>query len=446
LISSFHIQASQALTAYSILSQRCQVWGWILCIAALIFVLIAAFPVGGRVRKLALTLFVLLATLAGFVAFLDTATPQMLGSNRSGPAGPTPPNVVTKAGNKQLPKDFAALLEHGDIDQLKAVFDVFDVNARSGYGKQTALAFDRCPDELARWLVAHGADLSATDIWGNTPLHQRARSRRGSIAALLELGADVNSASSSIGTPLHAAADSHNAENARLLLQSGARVDAVNREGLTPLELALRGCNNIDIEHMVQLANVLLDAGAKKTPRLKEFVTEIGKRFEFHRSGFNPEYVDSASSALDQLYVIFDTPSVPRRVLHDGKSPIAVTANVWTKQHEELWELLVPSSGPAATIQGEVIRISGRISDELYRNGGGNWDAGFNKMADAFLQHVRGGTPLSTQELREAETVVAELKRTSGDSGDTRRLSELAVKWVLQNPQPIKLEPPNYDR
>jgi hypothetical protein len=406
----------------------------------------AAFLVRGRIRKLALTLFVLLATWACFVAFLEITLPQMLGSNRTGTAGPTPPNVVTKAGNKHLPKDFEALLKTGDIAQLKAVFDVCDVNARGGYGKQTALAFDKCPDELARWLVAHGADLSATDTWGNTPLHQRARSRRGSIAVLLELGADVNSASSSIGTPLHAAADSHNAENARLLLQSGARIDTVNREGLTPLELALRGCNNIDLENMVRLANVLLDAGAKKTPRLKEFVTEIGKRFEFHRSGFDPEHVDSASTALDQLYVIFETPPVPKRVLHDGKSPIVVTARMWPKQHEELWELLVPSSGPAATIQGEVIRISGRIADELYRNGGGNWDADFNRMADAFLEHVRGGMPLSTQDLREAETVVAELKRTSGDSGDTRRLSELAVKWVLQNPQPMKLDPPNYDR
>ena len=39
------------------------------------------------------------------------------------------------------------------------------------HGKQTAFAYDECPDELARWLVAEGADLSATDSWGNTPLH-----------------------------------------------------------------------------------------------------------------------------------------------------------------------------------------------------------------------------------------------------------------------------------
>jgi hypothetical protein len=350
---------------------------------------------------------------------------------------------MSKAKKKLLPKNFAALLASGDIAQSKAVFDVCEVNARGGYGKQTALAFDQCPDELARWLVAQGADLSATDTWGNTPLHGRARSWQGRIAILLELGADVQSTSSSIGTPLHAAADSHKAENAALLLQAGAGVDAVNRDGLTPLELALRGCSNSALESMVELAKVLLGAGAGKTPRMKDFVTEIGKRFEFHRSGFNPEKVASASAALDQLYEIFETPSVPGRALHDGKSPITVTADTWPKQHEELWRVLVPSSGPAATVQGEVIRISGRIANELDGNGGVNWGTDFSKMADAFLGHVQSGRPLLPEDLREAMTLVAEVKRKSGDMA---RLAQLALKWVLQNPQPVKLEPPDYKR
>jgi|SRR5580765_627551 ankyrin repeat protein len=122
---------------------------------------------------------------------------------------------MARAKRKTLPKDFELLLEKGTVAELKAVFDVCEIDARGGYSKQTALAFDKCPNDLARWLVAQGADLSATDTWGNTPLHSRARSRRSSMAVLLELGGDVNRASSSVGTPLHAAADSHNATNAR---------------------------------------------------------------------------------------------------------------------------------------------------------------------------------------------------------------------------------------
>src|SRR5664279_2542604 len=85
---------------------------------------------------------------------------------------------MAKATRKTLPKDFESLLEKGTMAELKAVFDVCEIDARGGYSKQTALAYDKCPDDLARWLVAQGADLSATDTWGNTPLHQRARSRR----------------------------------------------------------------------------------------------------------------------------------------------------------------------------------------------------------------------------------------------------------------------------
>ena len=214
------------------------------------------------------------------------------------------------------------------IAELKAVFDVCEIDARGGPGKQTALAFDKCPDDLARWLVAQGADLSATDTWGNTPLHDRAQSRRSSIDVLLELGADINRASSSIGTPLHAAANSHNATHARLLLQHGARADERNKEQLTPLELALRRCGNIDIEHMVLLAKVLLDAGAAKTPRMKGFVEEIGKRFEFHRSGFDPKSVDAVSNALDELYKILvkKTKKCPKCDSKEPQSPNAENA------------------------------------------------------------------------------------------------------------------------
>ena len=350
---------------------------------------------------------------------------------------------MPKAKRKTLPKDFEALLEKGDIAELENVFDFCEIDARGGYSKQTALAFDKCPDDLARWLVAQGADLSATDTWGDTPLHRRARSRRNNINVLLELGADVNNGCSSVGTPLHAAADSHNPDHARLLLEHGAHANERNKEQLTPLELALRDCNNTDIENMVALARVLLDAGAEKTTRMKEFVEEIGKRFECHRSGFNRESVDAVSSALNILYEIFEVPPVARRQMHDGKSPVVVNAKTWESQHQELWNLLVPSSGPAAIVQGEVIRISGRISHELEDNRGTNWDADFRMMADAFLLHVQGGKPLSPPDIAEAAAIVAEVKRKTGD---TARMAQLAVKWVTQNPDPMKLKPPSYKR
>lgn len=372
---------------------------------------------------------------------------------------------MAKAKKKLLPKDFEALLKKSDLEALKAIFDTCEVDARGGLFKQTTLAFNECPDELARWLVDRGADLSAGDSYGDTPLHSRARHWQGRIEILLELGADVNHGENFRGTPLHSAAGSYKVSAARVLIEHGARADALNRENQTPLVYALQRCNNTDIVTMAQLADLLLQAEeqkptkkksfvmslfgagqkekAKITPEMKAFVTRIGTNFEFHRNTFNPEYLAATSAGLDRLYNLFDVSPVPRRSMHDGKSPIVVQAARWQDRHQELWELLVPSSGYSDTVQGEVIRISGKIRNELEGNGGVNWDAGFKKMADAFVLHIGSGVPLPNAELVEARKIIGEVK---GRSGNTSRMCELAVNWVALNAKPAKLPPPAYGR
>jgi hypothetical protein len=348
------------------------------------------------------------------------------------------------AKKTSLPKDFRDLLKRGNIEEIMVVFRDCDVTARGGYGKETALAFDQLPDEVATWLVQNGADLKATDTWGNTPLHTRARSARSSIQLLLSLGADPHARNHYHETPLHTAATSHNAGSARLLIESGASIDALDGKGLTPLESALQSCANIHIEAAVELSELLLRSGATRTPRMKDFVIKIGKNFEFHRSGFNPEFVEGVSTALSKLYEIFEVTPVPARQFHDGQSPIRLKSKRWQEQHQELWQLLVPSSGQADTVQGEVTRITGRISDEIYRNGGANWDKDYSKMADAFLSFVETGEGLAQKEREEVRSILQELKKNQ--NGDTDRLAELAVKWVIQNPNPMKLGKQPYNR
>jgi hypothetical protein len=334
------------------------------------------------------------------------------------------------------------LLAQGDLPKLQAVFDDCDVDARGGGAKQTAIAFDQCPDDLARWLVARGADLSAADALGYTPLHRRAGSRNGRVGVLLELGANVNASGSSSGTPLHVAAGAKKAEHVAQLLAYGADVEARNDEGLTPLEFSLRGCTNIEIERMVGIARLLLESGARGTFATSKYVEEIGKRFEFHRAGFAAQHVASVSAALEALYKLFEVTPVAQRKLHDGMAPIRVNATSWQEQHAELWELLVPSSGHAATVQGEVIRIAGRIAHEVEDNGGCNWDSEFEAMARAFLAHVQTGTPLTERDLARARTLVAGL--VHGAAGETSLMAELAVVWVLRNPVPTPLARPTY--
>jgi hypothetical protein len=286
--------------------------------------------------------------------------------------------------------------------------------------------------------------LNAADSYGDTPLHSRASQYWSArVEVLLELGADVHRGEGLRGTPLHAAASACNAAAAGPLLRYGARVDALNERGETPLAHALRHCSNVKIPDMADLAVMLLAAGARRTPDMKESVTRIGKHFEWHRAAFNRDSVEATSAALDKLYELFGVTPAPRRIQHDGKSPIFAHSLCWQDRHQELWDLLIPSTGAAATVQGEVIRITGKIHPELELEGGFHWDRDFRKMADAFLVHIASGTPLESDLLTEARGIVEEVKRKQGD---TRRLCELAVKWVTQNPTPQPLPPPDYDR
>jgi len=229
----------------------------------------------------------------------------------------------------------------------------------------------------------------------------------------------------------------------RRLLAAGAGVDLPDRNGRTPLERCLIHCSNATIERVAEVAQMLLDGGAERTPACAPAVVRVGEGFEFHRPRFNPETVDATSAALDRLYALFDVAPVARRLMHDGVSPITVEGDRWEDRFERLWDLLVPSSGAAATVQGEVVRIAGRIRHELDGNGGVNWDADYRRMADAWLAHVGTAAALEYAELAEARALVAEAKARGGDMN---RLCALATAWVGRNQLPIPLPTPRYAR
>ncbi|MBS2534281.1 ankyrin repeat domain-containing protein [Catenulispora sp. NF23] len=343
---------------------------------------------------------------------------------------------------KRLPKDFDATLRSGDLDAAKAVFETTELDAHQDAYGPTALGMYDIPPALVGWLVAQGADIEAPDHYGHTPLWQHARIGNDPVVtALLDAGADLRSSRRPV---LRAAAEGHKPATVRLLLARGA--DPLELEGgRSVLENALASCSNADLPRMAEITEVLLAAGTPTNERMRRRVEEIGKRFEFHRAGFNPDYLAETDAALTRLYELFDvTPVAPRRT-HDGTSPITVTAATWPDQHQELWDTLVPSSGPAATAQGEAIRVTGRLAHEVLDNGGINWDQDFRTMARTVPTLLACGVPLPEAELAEATKLASAYGRNNPDE-HVRRLSELAVRWVLANPDPLPAPEPAYKR
>ena len=118
--------------------------------------------------------------------------------------------------------------------------------------------------------------------------------------------------------------------------------------------------------------------------------------------------------------------------------PLQPKEKPWKKQFSEFWRLLVPKSGEAETIQGEVIRIVGKVGHEILDNGGINWNRGFSKMLQELIKYFSCGIKLSEIDI---ETVSNAKKRLSGGTFNEEaieKLEEMAVKWVLANPTPIK--------
>ena len=115
--------------------------------------------------------------------------------------------------------------------------------------------------DVVRVLLEHNAGVNSKDDDGWTPLHDAAESSdvKGDLAhlvrLLLEHGADsdVNAQSAHDRTPLHALAQRRGGRSildaARLLLEHGANVDAEDKWGKTPLQMAV----DSGLEEMVRL-------------------------------------------------------------------------------------------------------------------------------------------------------------------------------------------------
>ena len=347
-----------------------------------------------------------------------------------------------------LPKEFKDLMDEGNIEALKAVYDRCELTAHDGrFSLCTPLHMGGVPDELVIWLIEQGLDINIPDYYGATPLYRQAILGRDTVKLLLELGADIGKPNTYGETPLHVAAEFFHPKTVKLLIDKGADVNAKNDMGRTPLASVLMVCRGIYIAQTAEIATMLLDAGAKKTPAMKEKVENIGKDFEFHREGINPDYLEAADQGLEKLYALFDVKPVAKRITHDGSAPILVKEGIWEEQYEELWSFLIPSSGAAKTVQGEVIRIPGRVRDELDRNGGVNWDRDYRKMLQALPQYLSLGSSLSEQELAETKELIAQVHgKDFDDEPRLDRLCQLAIAWIKQNPEPISLEKTSYNR
>jgi hypothetical protein len=119
----------------------------------------------------------------------------------------------------------------------------------------------------------------------------------------------------------------------------------------------------------------------------------------------------------------------------------------WAQAYRRLWNELVPQRGQAETVQGELLRCIGKITDEAYRNGNENWDEQFEKMAQFIGSTLDDPTVFSAGERAKIRSSVDRIVRnpdspdTSGRGSSYYYLGEKAIEWCGHYKELIPREP-----
>jgi hypothetical protein len=127
---------------------------------------------------------------------------------------------------------------------------------------------------------------------------------------------------------------------------------------------------------------------------------------------------------------------------------------MWWEVHERLWDELVPPSGQAPTVQGELVRCVGKLTDEAYRNGNINWAPGSGHelmlnfievtlLADQTFEPDRqAGIRQDIEQIRDYKH-----PNVGGHGTCYYNLTETVVDWCMQHPEPKPREvDPNLKR
>lgn len=168
------------------------------------------------------------------------------------------PNAATNDGRTPL---ISAIGSNNKAMVEKLLAAGSDVNARSA--SMTALIAASSRIELLKLLLEHKADPNLATENGQTALEQIARS--GNVEAaklLLDAGAKVDAGLIGRDGPLHSAASLGNYELIQLLLSKGADANARGQGGRTPLHAIASAGRNNDSGRL-NGAKLLLEFGAK---------------------------------------------------------------------------------------------------------------------------------------------------------------------------------------
>lgn len=170
-------------------------------------------------------------------------------------SGATPLHEAVRYGNVEIAK---SLLNSGA-----------NVNARDNLGKTPVMLIlpKEKTAEIYKLLITYRADLTQKDMFGDTVLHTASMLNVGSttFSVLINAGADVDARNKEGVTPLAIAVQKNDLETVKLLTAAGADIHTQDTNGNSPLSIALAGSSEM-LEAVVNESNAGLTDSNGNTP------------------------------------------------------------------------------------------------------------------------------------------------------------------------------------
>ena len=119
----------------------------------------------------------------------------------------------------------------------------------------------------------------------------------------------------------------------------------------------------------------------------------------------------------------------------------------YAAEYQDYWDKLVPEAGRCEAVQGELIRVIGRLAVEYYRNGNMNWENGYDLMLAWMSRMLRDGSVFDSHQLEQIERDVeyirenAESGRCPYEDGEDEydRLTDRIVEWCRRRSDQITI-------
>lgn len=280
--------------------------------------------------------------------------------------------------------------------------------------------------------------IDATNDIGETPLIVAAYLERIEVLkTILEQTSDVDYKMEGgiTETALLEACSQRRLESIQLLVEAGANIEQQDRYGMTPLSKIFTNTFSDPIPSAVYLVS----KGAKLTDK----VLEMGMSWNKERF---TEFLKTMDSVPENLPVITETSYPEKEEQTDSDLDIEhlhnrVNQKDYFKTAKTIWQKLVPKSGQAHTVQGELLRAIEKLRDEAQRNGNGNFNTNCHVLLIGYLRNYLADDRIFDQETVKQITddldKLTKKNRPYMEDDVYDRITDRIVDWYLKNPQQL---------